>query len=736
MNAVQSISVFLSRHFRRWKTWIFQSLLFSGYIAFLELFFHITEEMEFTARFVYPILFALPIGFLLSAIFSLFRTKINCILSTIVASFCGVWFLTQIIYASVFMTYMEISKIAMGGNAAKHFGNEMFQAIVDNIPKILAVGLVTAVFSLVLFIYLRPAKQSLIVSGTSLLLFVLLQLTARGSLYLSSETGAFSPANLYVQYPRVLDTNMDSFGVMTSLRLDLMDTLFGNSTSTSPSFDTIDNDILNPDYNPPNTTPNTEPPSTNPSQGTNDTSDSVVPPEIIKQQNKLDIDMEKVLAQETDPTLKAIHQYVNSQQGSYTNQYTGMFEGYNLITICAESFSDRMIDPELTPTLYKMSTNGFVFHNFYGMFKSITTNGEYAFCTGLIPNTIGTADELKRESTFLLSADKYLPYCMGNVFNSFGAFSAAYHSNTGAYYRRELTHPNMGYQLVRFLDGAYRNGVFDSTWKLTYSMGKKKPNSDFETAQQTLDDYLSNVDENGNVKQFTAHYMTYSGHHPYYDIHAVGPAKSPATFLNRDKVDSLDYSEEVKSYLAANLEVENMLTEIERRLKEAGCWENTVIVLTSDHYPYGLTDKQFRELAGGSVDAAFGIYENAFICYNAGMDTPIEVETPCCTVDIVPTLLNLFGYEYDSRLLAGVDILDPKSFHIAMLYNKSFITDKIKFNAAKNKITYLVDKDTVSDAYVDACISYVKNRFEISLQVIENDYYQVFYDYLKKQNGI
>ena len=30
-----------------------------------------------------------------------------------------------------------------------------------------------------------------------------------------------------------------------------------------------------------------------------------------------------------------------------------------------------------------------------GAFKSITTNGEYAFCTGLMPNTVGKTDDLK-----------------------------------------------------------------------------------------------------------------------------------------------------------------------------------------------------------------------------------------------------------------------------------------------------------------------------------------------------
>ena len=178
-----------------------------------------------------------------------------------------------------------------------------------------------------------------------------------------------------------------------------------------------------------------------------------------------------------------------------------------------------------------------------------------------------------------------------------------------------------------------------------------------------------------------------------------------------------------------------MLTELLAGLEEAGCLDNTVIVLTGDHYPYGLTTAWFKELAefnGHSVEATYGRYKNCFICYNAAME-PVRVTAPCCTVDILPTLLNLFGVEYESRLLAGTDVLDPNSFHVAMLYNQSFITDKIKYDTSSGKIKYLVDKSTVSQAYIDACIAYVKNKFQISLQVIENDYYRVLYDFLERQ---
>ena len=154
-------------------------------------------------------------------------------------------------------------------------------------------------------------------------------------------------------------------------------------------------------------------------------------------------------------------------------------------------------------------------------------------------------------------------------------------------------------------------------------------------------------------------------------------------------------------------------------------FENTVIVMTSDHHPYGLSAKQYNELAGQTVDRNFDIYRNAFICWSAGMETPIEVDTPCCTVDILPTLLNLFGFHYDSRLLVGQDVLDSSIEHIAILHNGSFITDKVRFNSANGKVQYLVDEASVPAGYVDAVIQIVQNRFTVSTAILNNDYYRI-----------
>ena len=707
---------------------LLQGAVMSCFYIALELLFHFMQELEVSSRIMYPILFSIPLGYFLTAIFSFFPRKVNVVLSTIAMAISAIWACVQTCYAHVFQTYMEANKIFMGGDVVENFGEEMKDAIISSIPSILIFTALVVVFALELGFKIRPKKKPVPVCLAGIAFAVALHFGCFGLLYVEG-TGAYSPISMYQQNPGILDNNMQNFGLMTSLRLDLTGMFFERPTTPGETpFQSENVDILNP-VKP--SEPATGDSSTGePATGTEGDT-TTEPTEPVKTKNTLDIDFSALLAGETNSNISAIHQYVSKQAGSSVNQYTGMFEGYNLIMICAESWSSYMITEELTPTLYMMSNNGFVFNNFYGTFKSITTNGEYAFCTGLMPNTVGKTNDLKTNSTFMLSMDKYMPYCMGNVFSDMGARTYAYHSNNGSYYVREQTHPNMGYDVLRFLDKSIVDGVVDKTTKLKYTT--KRPNSDEETILQTMPDYLTNLDENGKVKQFHAYYMTYSGHHPYYDVTETDKTRNPMVFQNREIVDSLPVSSHVKGYIAANLELENMMKELLKGVEAAGCLENTVIVLTNDHYPYGLTDKEFRELAtftGKKIESTYGIYENSFICYNAGMAEKVVVDTPCCTVDIIPTLLNLFGVDYDSRLLAGTDVLDPNSFHVAMLYNQSFITDKIKYNTSNGKITYLVDKADVPQEYIDACIKYVKNKFEISLQIVSNDYYKIIYDSL------
>lgn len=173
--------------------------------------------------------------------------------------------------------------------------------------------------------------------------------------------------------------------------------------------------------------------------------------------------------------------------------------------------------------------------------------------------------------------------------------------------------------------------------------------------QNTITQYIDAYVQNGTP--FHTYYMTVSGHGGYGWGHAMAAknrAKAQAAYPNA--------SPQVQAYVAANLELENALTYLVNALEQAGIAGDTVICLAADHYPYLLseTDTDYYNELRGFTDSERDTsrYRNALILWCGGMEEAVTVSEPCSAVDIVPTLSNLFGLEYDSRLLSGRDVLD------------------------------------------------------------------------------
>ena len=433
------------------------------------------------------------------------------------------------------------------------------------------------------------------------------------------------------------------------------------------------------------------------------------------------VDFERLDTYSYDESVQDLNKYLSFMRPTSKNAYTGKYKGKNLIAFCAESYAPVLVSEELTPTLYKLTHEGFVFTNYYTSFANTTTNCEYAFCTGLFPDLT----RAKFDASFIQSAKDYLPYCYGNAFSALGYKTFFFHNNVGSFYQRNLSHPNMGYKCVfekEVLQDEDGNEVLADEDYMEFSTDQD-PTSDLEMIQQSMPYYLE------RDHPFVAYYMTYSGHYPY------DYKNNPMCAKNRERVEQyvaeygLDYSEDVQAYLACNLELEDALTELIRALDEKGILEDTVIVLTGDHYPYGLIDYQYAELYGEELDDPFDQMKNSFICWPGDMagKEPVVCDNYCCNIDILPTVLNLFGIRYDSRLLAGTDVLSDGD-HIAFLTDESFLTDVMMFDSTNNEITYFVDETIVPKNYFDDAVPLIQNKMNMSTQTLYTDYYKLVYD--------
>lgn len=646
-----------------WNTWRKNLLLFCLTGVYVELCLHLCVFGSMDRYAGYPVLFGLLGGALCTLVVSSLPKVLRQITGVFLVAAQVLLAEVQLVYHCIFGDFMPVSQIGMGGNVVVNFNSQLLYGIHQNLLKILL--LLLPLIAVILCLALRRGQALKLrlrwkqTMASSAVLLALL-LTVTGLMYVGRDN-AFSVYRTFTNVNTSTDSSYKKIGMLATTAQELRYMLFSGSGSIMIT---------------PSSLNMSDVPRTYSSNSYN----------VIES-----IDF-TALADSTDSDiLKATDEYLSNATPTRKNNYTGLLKDYNLITICAESFCPWFISEELTPTLYKLSHTGILFENYYGTFQSVTTNGEYTMCMGLYPDMSRT----KTDSSFNVAGTNYLPFCLGNALKGMGYQAWGYHDYIGDFYNRNITHANMGYTFKAADSGL----AMKIDW----------PSSDLEMMEASIDDYIN------SGEPFHAYYMTFSGHYQYNWDNAMS-AK------NRDAVKDLPYSEPVKAYIACNLELEYALEYLMQRLEEAGVADKTCIVLTNDHYPYGLTEDEYNELAGQTLDTTFEKYRNSFICYVPGLSENIVVDEYCSTADILPTLLNLFGVDYDSRLLAGTDVLSS-GLHVAVLSDKSFLTKTFRYDAGTETVIPADESITVSDGLVKTYRLYVDSRFQLSGNILNSDYY-------------
>ena len=646
-----------------WNTWRKNLLLFCLTGVYVELCLHLCVFGSMDRYAGYPVLFGLLGGALCTLVVSSLPKVLRQITGLLLVAAQVMLAEVQLVYHCIFGDFMPVSQIGMGGNVIVNFNSQLLYGIRQNLLKILLLLLPLVVVILCLALRRVQALRFRLrwkQAMASFAVLLALLLTVTGLMYVGRDK-AFSAYRTFTNVNTSTDSSYKKIGMLATTAQELRYMLFSGSGSImiTPSSLNI-SDV----------------PRTYSSNSYN----------VIES-----IDF-TALADSTDSDiLKATDEYLSNATPTRKNNYTGLLKDYNLITICAESFCPWFISEELTPTLYKLSHTGILFENYYGTFQSVTTNGEYTMCMGLYPDMSRT----KTDSSFNVAGTNYLPFCLGNALKGMGYQAWGYHDYIGDFYNRNITHANMGYTFKAADSGL----AMKIDW----------PSSDLEMMEASVDDYIN------SGEPFHAYYMTFSGHYQYNWDNAMS-AK------NRDAVKDLPYSEPVKAYIACNLELEYALEYLMQRLEQAGVADKTCIVLTNDHYPYGLTEDEYNELAGQTLDTTFEKYRNSFICYVPGLSENIVVDEYCSTADILPTLLNLFGVDYDSRLLAGTDVLSS-GLHVAVLSDKSFLTKAFRYDAGTETVIPADENTTVSNELAEAYRLYVDSRFQLSGNILNSDYY-------------
>lgn len=633
------------------------------FIIYEEIVLSIMIFGKFPRTFLWIILLSTPFALFLDILTSMFRNKIvNTVIAYIMtASTCFIVG-AQLIYYKIYGAIISFFSILNSAQVTQ-FIDTILTKMGENLSGIFLIA-----FPFLVLIILNITK-SLSFERTRLRdylieAFSIIIITIAGLLCINfiNQEGIYSNKNLYynVHSPKITVNRM---GLYTTMKLDLKRFIFGFEEKLTVEVAVIPDDAIKAE----------------------------------KSYNITEIDFDVLMANETDEEVKVMHEYFANQIPSEQNEYTGMFEGKNLIVIVAEGLSDVAIREDVTPNLYRLYSEGFQFTNFYTpLYPVSTADGEYITDMSLIP----------KEGVWSMYRIKgnYTPYSYANVFEPLGYSSNSYHNHTSTYYHRDEFLNTLGYNSFLATGTGLEDRMNTKLW----------PNSDYEMMDVTIGDYVNN-------EKFLAYYMTVSGHLNYTTEGNCMSAR------NWEQVKDLPYSHKAKAYLACQIELDKAIEEIINELTLAGKLEDTVIVLSPDHYPYGLTLAELNELSTYERDEIFEKHHTPLLIWSASMEEPIKIDKVCSSLDVLPTVLNLFGIEYDSRLLMGNDILSDNKEQIVIYSDRSFITDKGRYNSITDTFTP-VDSVDIEEGYVDKINAIIYQKYNMSKLILEKDYYRIVFN--------
>lgn len=633
-------------------------LWWSFLIIYLEIIykFFIMKDLLTTNTFS-VVLFSIPWIIIFTITTSIFNEKVNKIL-TIVFSFLIVLItLAQIVYYNFYNSMFSFLSLTTGTGQVMQF-YVMIASVIARIWYIFAIILIPYILFLIFKNKLFDFKKNNLKFLISYLLIFILSFLGIVLVISKNNEGFYSLKRLIFKTHAPMLT-IDKTGLFTMEMIDIERYIFG-----------FNEEIYSEQIN------------------VNNEEEKV--PEVKIEYNTTDIDFDKLINDETDDKIKSMHVYFKNTAPSNKNEYTGMFKDKNLIFITAEAFDTIAIDEKLTPTLYKIANNSFIFKNYYQpLYPVSTSDGEYMNLNSLIPK--------EGVWSFKQTSKISMPYGIGNMFNKEGYVSYGFHNHNYNYYDRQKSHKNIGLKYYGCGNG------------LEKKMNCKHwPNSDKEMIDATTSYYIDN-------DKFMTYYMTVSGHLNY------NFSGNNMAYRNKNKVKNLKYSTAIKAYLATQIELDKSIEKLLQVLEEKGKLNDTLIVIAPDHYPYGLTTKQMNEISTIDRNDKFEKFHTTLIMYNPNIEKTV-VDKVISSLDILPTIYNLYGLTFDSRLLMGRDIFSNNE-HIVILSDRSWITDKGKYNSVTKEFTSTTNEEIEED-YIDRINMIVNQRYGMSSLIIDNNYYK------------
>ncbi len=366
---------------------------------------------------------------------------------------------------------------------------------------------------------------------------------------------------------------------------------------------------------------------------------------------------------------KEIDEY-NNIYGMNTseNDYTGLFKGKNVIYVMMESIDSWIIDDETMPTLKYLSETGMNFTNRYSPFFNggQTINSEFALNAGMYA--------ISNKETIYDIDDVLYPYSLANMLKKNGYEVNSFHANSGNFYNRSQFHKRLGYTHHYSAYDMQKAGILDE---------RKNYYADSVFLEE---DILTNLMFQNTP--FLAFYTTYSAHLEYTASNKVYKTiKHPFT---SDK-----YTEEELIYRTLAHDTDEALRILIKTLEEKSLLDNTILVLVSDHYVYGYSDSDYVAAKKNVFNDRKELQNTPFILWGKNLK-PKTFDMIADTADILPTVLNLLGIEYNPNYYMGTDIFSENHDDFVWFSDGSYIKSKactLSDEAILTKSNYSIKKN-------------------------------------------
>ncbi len=386
-------------------------------------------------------------------------------------------------------------------------------------------------------------------------------------------------------------------------------------------------------------------------------------------------------------------------------KYNSIGKGRNLIVVQLESFQNFVINykyngQELTPNLNQLINDNSLYYDSYyeqlGMGN--TSDAEFATNNGIYPTVYGQSYALYTHNAF-----RGLPWQMRDA----GYNSYVFHGYKPEFWNREAAYPAQGFE--RF----YSEKDYTITEPIGFGLNDK------EFFAQNIN-YLK-----GHDKPFYSFMITLSNHHPFQipAIHReIKLQDKHVGTLFGDYVQAVHYTDEA-------------IGEFIQELKDAGLYDNSVIVFYGDHHGLISSDEESKKVMEDVLGKPYlsdEMLHIPMIIHVPGSGLKETVRTIGTQIDFLPTITNIMGIKNDNYLIFGKDLNNTPvsdsyaAFQIYATYG-SFISDKYIFEMSNDYVfenSKAYDRKTYAPVDVNLCLNMynkVREDFKKAKYIMDNN---------------